>query len=263
MGLKIFGIGAAQNTDNAGEIILLDGLDTSRLIGIIDEHGDDSMFKKVGAITYFKKIYSEKDCENEKQARCWQYAKVPFLYIEGELADDTEHPNAKASAEMIKWSQRPDVPLDIGFSVDGGIAERRNSANQVTEDKESGKTLSKTLACDIALTVKRCNPKCKLFLENDLMKSIATAPAPANYKELLAKSMAAHSFNEISLEQVLADKLNKLKKSLDNYFGSFTDLKCHKCSNGVRFFKAGDVPNCCSKCGSSFSMISLWKAMNR
>jgi len=263
MGLKFYGIGLAQNEDNAGETLHLDGADISRLHGIRDEHGEDTNFHRVGAVKLAKKIYSEKDCEDEKQLRCWKHAKVPFVYVESELADDTEHPNAIASAGLIKFTQRPDIPLNVGLSVDGGILERRTLDGLITEDKASGKNLIKTVALDLALTVKPCNPKCVIFLENDLQKSIMTAKAPANYADLLLKSQDAHSIHENKDFRLLM-KLDKLKKSLKDYFSAFTDMKCHSCSKPVRFFKSSNsVPNRCDGCRGAFSMMSIWKAMNK
>jgi hypothetical protein len=44
MGLKIYGILSAQSPDRVGETILLDGIDTTRLVGIRDEHEKDDFF---------------------------------------------------------------------------------------------------------------------------------------------------------------------------------------------------------------------------
>lgn len=263
-GLEIYGIGAAQNPDNVGETIIIDGIDTSKLMGIKDEHDDESMWRRVGAITYHKKIMSAKDCENPQQARCWRVTQVPFLYIEGILADDTDHPNAKAAAEIIKFSYKSGVPLEVGFSIDGGIMERQNAYGMPTEDKEAGKTLAKTVGLDISLTVKPCNPKCKMFLKKDLTKSISEMPPPVNYQKLLQKSISKSSFRDIiSTEYKVLLKLQGLKKSLQDYQSAFTDMKCKRCHSPVRFFKStADVPHKCSSCESSYDLLQIWKALN-
>lgn len=264
MGTRIYGIGAAQAPDNAGETIILDGIVDVKLNGIRDEHSENDFLHRIGAITFHKKIRTERDCENDKQLRCWRFAKVPFLYAEGELADDTGHVDAVATAQMLKFTQRPDIPLEIGFSVDGGIIERRDSSGMVTEDREQGKTLTRTLALDLALTVNPCNPKCKVFLENDLTKSdLSTIKEPTRYKELLQKSQQTSSITDVT-EYLLVSELEKLKKSLDSYFTAFTDLSCPKCKKGVRFFKStSDVPHRCSNCNSNFSMLNIWNALNK
>lgn len=267
MGTRLYGIAAAQNPDNIDETILIDGLDDTRCTILKDEHPDqESMFHTVGSVTLTKKIYSLKDCENEKQVRCWKHAQVPLLYAEAEIADDEDHPNAQSAAALLKFSKRPDIPLDVGFSIDGGIAERRDAAGNPTEDQEKGKTLTKTIAGAVSLTVKPCNPKCITFLEKDLTKSLMDMKPPEVYWEALKKSQATSSFTTSmsDLEVQLYFKTQKLKKSLSDYFGSFADMKCKRCGDGVRFFKSSsDIPNGCAKCGSHFSLTDIWNAVNK
>ena len=265
MGLKFYGIGAAECPDNIEETISINGMNIDKLRGIRDEHDEDSMFRKIGAIKYAKKIFSQQDCENPKQLRCWQHAQVPFLYAEAELANDEDHPDAKAAAALLKFSQRPDIPLEIGLSVDGGILERRTKDGQITEDKAVGKQLAQTVATDLAVTVKPCNQKCKIWLENDLTKSDLTMPPPAIYFEALKKSQAKISFNEVNDNSFkIYMKLEKLKKSLADYLGGFTAMKCPKCSQSIRFFKSSNqLPNRCSHCGDSFSLEKIWDALNK
>lgn len=268
MGTRIYGIVAAQLPDNVGETILLEGLE-DRLKAIKDEHDEDSMFRKVGAINFSKKIFSEKDCENPKQLRCWKHVKVPFLYAEGELADDTDHPNARAAAALLKFGARPDINMPIGFSVDGGIIERLDKAGNPTEDKNEGKTLSRTLATAAAITVKPCNPKCAVFLENDLAKSDLAAPPPQVYYKAVKRAQKTSSVIENEHERALFQfklltGMQKLQKSLTDYFAAFTSTKCHKCGHTMRFFKASsDLPNACEKCHSQLSLNQLWKALNK
>jgi predicted Zn-ribbon and HTH transcriptional regulator len=265
MGTKIFGIIAAQNEDSAGETLLLDGLDHSRLFLARDEHEKDDFFSKIGAIRYTKKIYNKDECENDKQLRCWNHAQVPFLYGEGELADDEQHPNAESAAALLRFAQRPDVPLEVGFSIDGSVLERKDRAGNVTENKDIGKTLSKTLGLAAALTVKPCNPKCKAFLENDLTKSVANMPIPKIVLDAIKSKQAEKSFTEkLGKDWELFTKLEKLKKSLNDYFNAITVVRCNGCGDSVRFFKSSNkLPNFCKKCGSSFSLTNLWKALNK
>jgi len=260
MSMKVYGIGATENTDNAGEKVLLDGLDISKLRGIKDEHPEqDNFFHLVGGITYARKIRSEKECENEYQKRCWNHVKAPFLYAEGLLADDEGHPNAQSAAAMVKFTQRPEVPLKMGFSVDGGILDRRDASGKPSDD---GKILAKTIATNLSLTVKPCNPQCRVWMFNDLTKSDMTMAPPARYWKELKRAEKNSSVTE-DLEVKLYLKMEQLKKSLGDYFGGFTSMKCYKCGHGIKFFKAGEVPNGCSNCGSHFSLSSLWKALNK
>jgi hypothetical protein len=266
MGLRVYGLGAVETLDRAGDLLKIDGLDTTELRLLQDEHEKDDFFHKIGAITYHKKIMSEKDCENSKQLRCWQVAKAPFLYAEAELADEFEHPNAKSAASLIKFVQRPDISdvLSVGFSVHGGIYERQNDRGDVDIN---GNVISEAAAAALSLTYKPCNPKCKLFLENDLTKSDLDAPPPKEYYEALKRQQDAKSFKESVAGELFAQhlRLSKLKKSLEDFHTSTTALRCESCGHTAKFFKAGDVPHRCgnNKCQKVYSLSNLWKALNK
>jgi len=258
--MRVYGIGATEATDAAGEKVILDGLDISRLRGIKDEHPDqESMFHTVGGITFAKKIRSQKDCENEYQLKCWNHVKAPFLYAEGVLANDEGHPNAQSAAALIKFTQRHDIPLKMGFSVDGAVIDRVNEAGK---KDEKGHILASTVATNLSLTVKPCNSQCRLWMFNDLTKSDMSTPPPERYWKELQKSQRSSSINE-DLDFKLYIQVEKLKKSVGSYFGGFTSIKCYKCGNGMKFFKDGDVPNGCNQCGSHFSLSEIWKSLNK
>lgn len=258
MGTQIYGIAASQNVDNVGETLMIDGIDDSRMKILSDEHGDDNgeipFFRIVGSITYKKKIYSEKDCENDYQKRCWKVTQVPFLYIEGELADDERHPDAQSAAALIKFTQKPEIPLKLGLSIEGGILERGGEKN---------KKLIKTIATGAAITVKPANPACKLFLKTDLKKSLSDDPPPQRYFEALKKSQATSSVRQLAPELISLYLLQNLKKSILDFMGGFTDIQCQYCGKGERFFKSGDIPNGCRNCGQYYTMSQLWNALNK
>jgi ribosomal protein S27E len=258
MGTKVYGIGACQSPDNVGETIVVSGMNLDKCRILSDEHADDDgnlpMFRIVGAITKAVPITNEKECQDERQLKCWKEAAVPFIYVEGELADGTDHPDAQSAASLIKFCQQPNIPLKIGLSVEGGTIER-GGADQ--------KTLMRTLATGFALTVKPCNPKCSLYLMNDLAKSERNLPPPARYFEALKKSQSSSSIVE-NRDAMLRYYIERLKKSLTDYMGGFTHIKCHNCGNSLRFFKSTEsMPNGCTKCGNSFSMSDIWKSLNR
>lgn len=261
MGLKFFGATAAQNEDNAGETILIEGVDISKLRVLKDEHPEEeNFFHTIGAVTLAKKIFSEKDCDSPRQVRVWRHVGVPLVYVEGEMADNEDHPNAKAAAAMVRFTQRQDIPLDVGLSIDGGIVEKRNEQGQPDEE---GKILARTVGLAASLTIKPCNPKCRLFLMNDLTKSDLATPPPPGYWVALKKAQAKSSFREMGTNEFqIYLKLNKLKKSLTDYFGGFTSIRCKKCGDGVRFFKS-DAMNGCPKCKNHFSMTEIWQALNK
>ena len=267
MGLKIYGIAAAQVPDSVGETIDVAGIDTSKFSQIIDEHHSEglSSFHLVGGITSHKKIFSAKDCTDAKQLRCWNTVQAPLLYCEAELADGEDHPNAKAAAALLRFTKaRPEIELDIGFSIDGAIYQRQTKSGANTEDPNEGKILSRTAGVAAALTPKPCNTVCKVFLENDLTKSdVDRMPIPERLPELLAKSQSSRSFTQHNPELTIALlKLQQLRKSIDDLYKGTTSLKCKYCGNGVRLFKAGKYPNHCAGCQKPFSLSDIWKAMN-
>lgn len=257
MGTEIYGIGAAQVPDNVGETIVIDGMDLSKCRVLSDEHGDDDgnipFFRIIGAVTKTKPIHNEKECEDAYQLKCWKHAGVPFVYVEGQIADDTDHPDAKSAVALLKFCQQPNIPLKIGLSVEGGTMERGGGDD---------KTLMRTVASGFALTIKPCNLKCALFLKNNLAKSDRNIAPPARYFEALKKSQSKTSIFE-NKAFVLQYLNEKLKKSLNDYQGAFTQIKCYQCGNAQRFFKAGQVPNGCQKCGNYFSMSDVWKSLNK
>lgn len=263
MGLKFYGATGAQNTDNAGEMLLIEGVDISNLRAVKDEHPEEeNFFHTIGALTVAKKIFGEQDCKSDRELRVWRNTKVPLIYVEGELANDEDHPNAKSAAALVRFSQRPDIPLDVGLSIDGGIIEKRNAAGQ---PDEKGNVLARTVGLAASLTIKPCNPKCQLFLMNDLTKSDLSAPPPDRYWKALKKSAAKSSFRQMGGEELhLYMKMAKLKKSLTDYFGGFTSIRCKKCGAGTRFFKSSDdVPNGCPSCKTHFSMSEIWQSLNK
>ena len=239
MGFKIYGIAAAQSKDRDGETLLIDGLNTDNLTYLNDEH-DDSLGRVIGAVTKHRKIFTEQDCEDDKQRRCWQVAQVPLLYVEGELATDEEHPDAQSAAALIKFTNRmQNSPLKIGLSIEGGTIERGG---------EDEKQLVRTLGLGASLTVKPANPICVLYPEVNLTKSAAPIDPPARYWQALKKVEQKKSFIDLPHAAIHA-KLVELKKSLDNYWGAFTYVKCRNCGKPTRFFKSSsDVPNGCPHC---------------
>jgi len=267
MGTKLFGVVAAQNVDSANEIIDLQGLQDN-LKFLRDEHSELSAFRIIGSVTKSKKIFTEKDCEDEKQKRCWNHVKVPFLYAEGELFDgdkDSPHPNADAAAAILKYCNANDVSLKPGFSVDGAILERKDESGNITENRHTGKHLSKTQASSAAFTVMPCNPKCAggIFLENDLQKS-NFQPSGEKYFEALQKSNSPlQSFSGYSDELALLYNLSKLHKSLESLQNAHTSVKCQQCGKGAMFYKAGSIPNVCQKCGSNYTIKQIWDSLNK
>jgi len=256
--MLIYGIGAAQNADKVGEVIDINGIDTTELKYLNDEHGE-KMRDMIGGIKRYKKIFSDRDCESTWQKKCWQVAKVPFLYFEGEILDDSEHEDAKAAKSLLRFvNAHPELPLRIGGSVEGAVAQRGGE-----ENSPGHKQLLKTVAKGISLTVKPCNPLCQVFIAQDLMKSEPPAIMPEKYRKALACNQLTPSFKEIKID-TLKYQLESLYKSVIGLYGQFTDLPCRECGHTDRFFKSTNTwPNHCEKCGGKFSMKDIYKAVSK
>ena len=264
-GTKIYGIFSAQIPDSVGETVMLAGID-DRIGLLIDEHQNDDSFHNIGAVMNTRKIFKPEDCVTEYHKKCWQYAQAPFLYGEAELFDGEGHPDAVATAAILRFCARPDIreTLAPGVSLDGGIIQRTNKNGKPTEDKNEGKTLSKVLATRLAFTLKPACPKARVWLFNDLAKSQLVGPPPQAYLDALKKSQASSSVLESidSTSLKLMMKTEALKKSLDNFLKSFTSIKCDRCGTAVRYFKSSQ-PNRCGGCDAPYSMQKIWQSWNK
>lgn len=161
-GTKIAGIAAAEAIDTSAEKISIEGLDISSIedgYGLVNyEHKNPkqdgaSAQDLLGAITYAHKVFSEKDCENDRQRDFWKSIELPFLYIEAELFDDEEpgHDGAKAMASLINFYKKRNLPIVARFSIDGSTL-KRNDKNP--------NLLEQTIGRHVALTVQPCNHSC-------------------------------------------------------------------------------------------------------
>lgn len=151
MGTLISGLAATEAIDSSGETLKIENCDISSLPirGIINfEHTNDDPEDVVGKILYAKKIFTDTDCENEDQAKFFNILKIPCIYIIAELFDDEGHPGALAISSMMKWAQKHNEPMMMGFSIEGSTLER------------SGMDLNRTVAQRVACTLKPANKSC-------------------------------------------------------------------------------------------------------
>lgn len=151
MGRLIDGIFASEHIDSSGEILSVEGCDISTLDkdGTANfEHNNDDADDVVGKILYAKKIFSEKDCDNDRQVKYYQMVKCPFIYGIVELFDAQGHPGSVAISSMMEYSSQKKEPMMIGFSIEGSTLER------------DGMRLLRTVARRVALTIKPCNKTC-------------------------------------------------------------------------------------------------------
>ncbi len=170
MGLRIDGIAASQAIDTSGESIVIENLDISSLqegtAELIYEHKSpkdpgSSPLDILGAITYAKKIFTSKDCANDRELQYWKQIELPFLYIQAELFDD--HPGSEALAAIIRWYHKRKLPILMRYSIDGNTLQR---------NKDNPNLLESCIARSVAITVRPCNQSCVSgVLDDDLEAS--------------------------------------------------------------------------------------------
>lgn len=125
--LEIDMVAGSQLRDSQGEMLSVEGADIADLtIGngrINDNHGT-GFSNSIGRVTGAKKIFSEADCENDRQRYYWEKIKSPYIYVRAYLYDDEDHPNARAAAAILRNIHKTDAPLKIKASVEGGVMAR-------------------------------------------------------------------------------------------------------------------------------------------
>lgn len=150
MSTYIDGIGASENIDSSGEQISIAGMDISSLAvdGVFNwEHNKDLPSQIVGKVLVAKKIFSEKDCDDERQAYFWQKCQTPFVYVMGELMDDYKD-SAKEVAGMFRYDSDRQGQQErnvMNFSIEGA---KLNKINNI---------ITHSIARKVTVTVLPCN----------------------------------------------------------------------------------------------------------
>lgn len=152
----IDGIAASEHLDSSGESLSIEGMDISSLGGpdsILNwEHGSkDRPTQVVGKVTFAKKLLKASDAKTKREKYFWNKSKKPMVYIKAELFDGVGHSGAQDVAAMLRYNNKDkgeDSRLVVGFSIEGGKIEK------------NGMTVTKSIARDVAITVKPCNKVC-------------------------------------------------------------------------------------------------------
>lgn len=149
--LKIDMIAGSQLRDTQGEMLSVEGADISELLAgrgrINDNHGK-GFFNAIGKVTTAKKIFKRDDCDSPRHEYYWDKVKAPYIYVEAELFDDEDHPNARAAAAILRNIHKTDTPLQLKASVEGGVLARGISDNSL---------LARTKIHSVALTFTPAN----------------------------------------------------------------------------------------------------------
>lgn len=163
-GMVIDGVFASETPDSSGEILIISGCDISDLqngtaILNFEHRGQDapghSPLDIIGKIIFAKKIYSAKDCEDDRQTKYWNQLKVPFIYGQARLFDGAGHPGALAAAAMIRDQASNNEKILLRYSIEGSTLERK------------GSDLLRSVARRVAATIKPCNRSCDSGIISD------------------------------------------------------------------------------------------------
>jgi len=212
-GLVFDGIAGTAAIDSQGERLSIEGADISALeagLGRVNDNYGKTFGHSIGRVLGAKKIFKAEDCDDDRQKMYWDKVKSPYIYMKGELYDDVEHPNAVATAAIMKHLHKDNAPLSVKMSVEGAVLAR----------KEGG-ILDRTRVHSVALTFTPANKE-TLAMPISFEKSSAE---PADW-EALIKSVNVlpdvRSFIETDgMGQRLVDATNKVIAVL----GRLTELK--------------------------------------
>lgn len=207
MSTFIDGIGASQNIDSSGEVIDIAGMDISTLAktGTFtyehelakDQQGNPITVKipsqVVGKILKAKKIFSDKDCADDREAYFWEKCRTPFLYVMGELFDDYKE-SAKDVAGMFRYDQDKRGQNEnnvMNFSIEGAKLEK------------AGNVITKSIARKCTIAVFPCNHM-----------AIAEMVPADNGKKKSDFDNLFKSENTVEIELIKAEDAGKYMKSL-------------------------------------------------
>jgi len=211
--MVIDGIAASQAIDSSGEILDIEGLDISSVkegtAQINYEHRSDSSDGAsandiIGHITYAKKIFGPKDCENDRQLKYWNSVQLPFVYIKAELFDGEGHVGAQAAAALIRYYHLRRLPLVARYSIEGSTLKRE------------GNTLKRSIMKRVSLTVKPCNRSCISGVLSDGEKPEASPDALESLKRFENPGRAKLGGYEGEFEPVVLDPLQKMRDAVES-----------------------------------------------
>jgi ribosomal protein S27E len=207
--LKIDMIAGSQLRDTQGEMLSVEGADISELLAgrgrINDNHGK-GFFNAIGRVTGAKKIFKREDCDSPRHEYYWNKVKAPYIYVEAELFDDEDHPNARAAAAILRNIHKADTPLMMKASVEGGVVARGISDPSL---------LARTKIHSVALTFTPAN-------NNTLVEPLSLEKSDADESDMLLIKSVMHlaetnvpSFRHIVRDASATKVQNNLLKLVD------------------------------------------------
>jgi hypothetical protein len=187
------GVFASEAMDTSGEVLSVEGCDISTL----DTDGQANWEHRneespghtasdvVGRIVFAKKIFGEKDCENDRQRGYWKKLELPFIYGIVRLYDAAGHQAAKDLAAIVRDHHANGEQILVRFSIEG-------STLSTSKDKTE---LLTSVARRVALTVKPCNRSCEsgLLADPNAPEGFEKSPEKQDFvDEVLKRSEIEH-----------------------------------------------------------------------
>lgn len=201
----IDGVLGSEAIDSSGEVLSVKGADISDvdkgtlLLNWEHQPGEQGASTIVGKIVYAKKIYSEKDCENERQRKYWREVKLPYIYGIMRLYDGAGHEEAKRIAAMIRDHAANEEPITCRLSVEGSTLSRKDNY------------LEESIIRRVAVTVKPCNKTANTGLLEDPNAPEGFDKDPAKLKE----------------KDILADVARKSENPMFMRLGGSHEITCN------------------------------------
>lgn len=221
--ITVAAVFSAEVADTSGEILNIKNADISDLrLGtspVNVEHINPSDLKEstekgedikgfdaiVGRVITAKKIFSEKDCENQYEEKAWNDLGVPLIfgYVEFFAGPDAT-PNQNAVASLVRMAQKNQHGHLVGFSVEGQVLKRQNNM------------LSETRISRLACTAKPANRAATI---QGVIQDTSSNSDNAMHKAMKDEGTLYKSINSKQWQVVqdygLSTALFKLRKALD------------------------------------------------
>jgi len=237
-GTLIDGCAGTETIDSQGERLDIEGCDISALenaTGRFNDNHSKSFSGSLGHITGAKKIFKFEDCDDDRQVMYWNKLKKPYIYVKGELFDDTDHANAKAAASIMKHLHKKNAPISVKMSVEGAVLARKD-----------GGILNRTKVHSVALTFTPANKE-TLAMPMSLEKSDLTE---VNWEELIKSVSVVSDVPCFIQDNDIAAKLTEATGKIVELLNNIGALK-KALSAG---YSAGGAPS--SLTGGSVLMLS-------
>ena len=215
LGTVIDGIGASEVIDSSGEVISIEGIDTSSLDvdGLINtEHSSNTTTQLIGKVVSYHKIFKKEDCENDRQRYFWDKVEAPYLYIKAVLFDKFNHSGAQDAVAMMRFDKElnKDNTRQVGgFSIEGSRLGKE------------GNRITKCIARKIAWTAYPCNKTCIAEILDE------EKPIEITAKQLLAAFKKSEEI-ESDLKKAEVGKSKFLPKKTKEFSSIVPEPKAHK-----------------------------------